>query len=67
MLEPGWVGDNHRRFDLFHTHFGFDAIGPEVLSEVMHELKVHDKPLVYTAHDLRNPRRFPIRQPFAGA
>jgi hypothetical protein len=38
-----------------HIHFGFDAIGPEVLSEVVHELKMHDKPLVYTVHDLRNP------------
>jgi hypothetical protein len=55
MLEPGWVSDNHHRFDVFHVHFGFDAIGPEVLSEVMHELKMHNKPLVYTAHDLRNP------------
>jgi hypothetical protein len=55
MLEPGWVSDNHHRFDVFHIHFGFDAIGPEVLSEVVHELKVHDKPLVYTVHDLRNP------------
>jgi hypothetical protein len=55
MLEPGWVTDNHRRFDLFHVHFGFDAVGPEVLDEVAQELKMHDKPLVYTVHDLRNP------------
>jgi hypothetical protein len=55
MLEPGWVSDNHHRFDVFHIHFGFDAIGREVLSEVVHELKLHDKPLVYTVHDLRNP------------
>ncbi|MCU1699970.1 MAG: hypothetical protein JWR34_6033 [Mycobacterium sp.] len=55
MLEPGWVTDNHDRFDLFHVHFGFDAVAPDVLGEVMHELKLHDKPLVYTVHDLRNP------------
>jgi hypothetical protein len=55
MLEPGWVSENHRRFDLFHIHFGFDAIGPDVLADVMGELKAHDKPLVYTVHDLRNP------------
>jgi hypothetical protein len=55
MLEPGWVSDNHRRFDVFHIHFGFDSIGPDVLTEVVQELKVHDKPLVYTVHDLRNP------------
>ncbi|WP_460358880.1 glycosyltransferase family protein [Mycobacterium sp. ZZG] len=55
MLEPGWVTANHDRFDVFHVHFGFDAVGAEVLSEVMQELKFHGKPLVYTIHDLRNP------------
>ena len=40
---------------MFHVHFGFDAIGPAVLAEVVQELKMHDKPLVYTVHDLRNP------------
>ncbi|BDB45026.1 hypothetical protein Mkiyose1665_23490 [Mycobacterium kiyosense] len=55
MLEPGWVDDNHQSFDVFHVHFGFDALGPEVLAEVVQELKMHDKPLVYTVHDLRNP------------
>lgn len=55
MLEPGWVSDNHQRFDVFHVHFGFDAVGPEVLTEVVQELKMFDKPLVYTVHDLRNP------------
>ena len=43
------------RFDVFHIHFGFDAIGPQVLTRSGAELKMHDKPLVYTVHDLRNP------------
>ncbi|OBK13497.1 hypothetical protein A5636_09385 [Mycobacterium asiaticum] len=55
MLEPGWVSDHHEQFDLFHVHFGFDAMGPELLTEVVQELKMHGKPLVYTVHDLRNP------------
>lgn len=55
MLEPGWVSDNHDRFDVFHLHFGFDAIEPEALSGVTRELKAHGKPLLYTVHDLRNP------------
>jgi hypothetical protein len=55
MLEPGWVSANHDRFDVFHVHFGFDAIGPDVLEEVVRELEIHHKPLVYTVHDLRNP------------
>jgi hypothetical protein len=55
MLEPGWVTDNHDRFDVFHVHFGFDAIAPDDLRKVVDELEQHDKPLVYTVHDLRNP------------
>jgi hypothetical protein len=55
MLEPGWVSENRDRFDVFHVHFGFDAIGPGVLAAVMEELKEHSKPLLYTMHDLRNP------------
>lgn len=55
MLEPGWITDNHDRFDVFHVHFGFDAIAPGDLRKVVEELEQHDKPLVYTVHDLRNP------------
>jgi hypothetical protein len=55
MLEPGWVTDNHDRFDVFHVHFGFDAITPDTLRQVVEELERHHKPLVYTVHDLRNP------------
>ena len=57
MLEPGWVHANHRLFDVFHVHFGFDAIGPDVLTSVVEELAEHGKPLVYTMHDLRNPHQ----------
>jgi glycosyltransferase involved in cell wall biosynthesis len=55
MLEPGWVTDNRDEFDVFHVHFGFDAITPDDLREVVDELERHNKPLVYTVHDLRNP------------
>jgi hypothetical protein len=55
MLEPGWVSAHHDEFDLFHVHFGFDAISPAALREVNDELARHGKPLVYTVHDLRNP------------
>jgi hypothetical protein len=64
MLEPGWVTDNHDRFDVCHIHFGFDAIGSEVLRDVVHELNMYDKPLIYTVHDLRNPHH---REPDAHA
>src|SRR5690606_31879384 len=55
MLEPGWVSDHHEEFDVFHIHFGFDAVGAEQLQDVVAELDRYRKPLVYTVHDLRNP------------
>lgn len=55
MLEPGWVSANHHRFDVFHLHFGFDAVGADVLADVVQELKEYAKPFLYTVHDLRNP------------
>lgn len=55
MLQPGWVGANHHRFDVFHVHFGFDTISAQGLADVAGELRRFGKPLVYTVHDLRNP------------
>jgi hypothetical protein len=55
MLEPSWIARNHQRFDVFHLHFGFDALDTGVLREVVHELRSRNKPLIYTVHDLRNP------------
>lgn len=54
-LSPDWITANADRFDIFHVHFGFDGVSPELLQAVCGALRVHDKPLVYTAHDLRNP------------
>lgn len=55
MLEPGWVATHHDEFDVFHVHFGFDAVDADVLRQVAADLRRYHKPLVYTAHDLRNP------------
>ncbi|MGW0019444.1 glycosyltransferase family 1 protein [Rhodococcus sp. NPDC003382] len=55
MLEPGWVTEHHHEFDVFHVHFGFDAIEPAQLEDIVAELDDHRIPLVYTVHDLRNP------------
>ena len=43
MLRPGWVTDNHHQFDVFHVHFGFDAVVAGRSRRVVHELKRHDK------------------------
>ncbi|MDV7174857.1 glycosyltransferase [Gordonia amicalis] len=55
MLDPRWIAEHHNEFDVFHIHFGFDAVEPSVMADVLGELDRHDKPLVYTLHDLRNP------------
>lgn len=55
MLDPRWIERHHDEFDVMHLQFGFDALAPSQLEEVVHALAVHDKPLVHTVHDLRNP------------
>ena len=55
MLSADWIETNAEHFDVFHIHFGFDALNPEDLQEVVAALRRHGKPLVYTVHDLRNP------------
>ncbi len=55
MLEPAWARDHIDDFDVFHIHFGFDAVEPETLTEITQILASNQKPLIYTLHDLRNP------------
>ncbi len=55
MLDPVWIRTNASNFDLFHIHFGFDAVNPKTLQDIVGELRDQGKPLVYTVHDLRNP------------
>lgn len=55
MLESGWIAHHHDDFDAFHIHFGFDAVTTQDLVDVVEHLERHEKPLIYTVHDLRNP------------
>ncbi|MDO5743481.1 MAG: glycosyltransferase [Micrococcaceae bacterium] len=57
MLTPQWIRTNHDAFDLMHIHFGFDAADPARLRSLVAELRLHEKPLVYTVHDLVNPHQ----------
>jgi glycosyltransferase involved in cell wall biosynthesis len=57
MLDPAWIAAHHDEFDVFHIHFGFDAIEPTTMADILAELDRHGKPLVYTVHDLRNPHQ----------
>lgn len=54
MLESEWIASS-QAFDIFHIQFGFDARTPGQLQELADALRRQGKPLVYTAHDLRNP------------
>ena len=55
MLTSAWIHEHAAEFDVMHVHFGFDALSPQDLREVVAALREHDKPLVLTVHDLRNP------------
>ena len=53
MLDPEWA--RTADFDVFHLHFGFDAVRPEELDRLARVLRGRGKPFVFTVHDLRNP------------
>lgn len=53
MLRPQWLATS--RYDLLHIHFGFDATDPRVLDDALQTAQGQGAPIVYTAHDLRNP------------
>lgn len=53
MLDPEWVRTHD--FDVFHIQFGFDARTPDELHALVAALRESGRPLVHTAHDLRNP------------
>ena len=53
MLDPEWA--RTADFDVFHLHFGFDAVRPEDLDKLTRVLRGRGKPFVFTVHDLRNP------------
>jgi glycosyltransferase involved in cell wall biosynthesis len=61
MLDSAWIEAHADQFDVFHVHFGFDAVTPEHLANVVAALREHRKPLVYTVHDLRNPHHLDPR------
>ncbi|SDO77363.1 hypothetical protein SAMN04489867_0548 [Pedococcus dokdonensis] len=55
MLTAAWVDEHAPDFDVLHVHFGFDALSVDDLRDLVAALRRHDKPLVLTVHDLRNP------------
>lgn len=57
MLDVEWINEHAHQFDVFHLHFGFDAVAPAELERIVSALHAHAKPFVYTVHDLRNPHQ----------
>ena len=55
MLDPAWIEQHAGELDVLHLHFGFDALSPAQLEDVVAALRRTGTPLLYTAHDLRNP------------
>lgn len=55
MLQPDWIRGHADDFDVFHVHFGFDALSADALRRVVDALRDAGKLLVYTVHDLVNP------------
>lgn len=55
FLDPGWWSERSDPPDLLHVHFGFEFYDPGQIRELADVLDEHEIPLVYTAHDLRNP------------
>jgi glycosyltransferase involved in cell wall biosynthesis len=55
MLDPTWIARHGGDLDVFHLHFGFDALAPAELQLIVDALRHRGTPLVYTVHDLRNP------------
>jgi hypothetical protein len=53
MLDPEWA--RTADLDVFHLHFGFDAVRPEDLDKLTRVLRGRGTPFVFTVHDLRNP------------
>jgi hypothetical protein len=55
ILDRAWLVEHRFDYDLVHVHFGFDALSPADLHAWTRTLRVLERPLVVTVHDLRNP------------
>lgn len=56
-LTAEWIEAHGEAFDVVHLHFGFEHLDPTDLAAWLAALRTARLPLVYTAHDLRNPHQ----------
>ena len=55
IWDPGWVAAEHARWDVAHLHFGWEGRPVTALSDLLEAHAAAGTPVVWTAHDLRNP------------
>ncbi len=56
MLDARWISANADRFDVVHLHFGMESYSVAHVAEALAEARAHQKPVVFTVHDLQNPQ-----------
>lgn len=55
FYDPGWLRRHRDDWDVAHLHFTWEQYPPERLDQVLRTHREAGTPLVWTAHDLRNP------------
>lgn len=55
LYDPEWVYDHLDQWDLVHLHFTWEQHPVEVVDAVLTAHAAAGRPVVWTAHDLRNP------------
>ncbi|MBY5161335.1 hypothetical protein [Salsipaludibacter albus] len=53
--DPGWLDRHADDWDLAHFHFGWEQYPAGTFERVLEAHLAHGTPVVWTAHDLRNP------------
>lgn len=57
LYDPDWVRDHVDAWDLVHLHFTWEQHPVEVFDAVLAAHAAAERPIVWTAHDLRNPHQ----------
>ena len=55
FYDPEWVARHHSEWDLAHLHFTWEQYPPQQLAQVLSMHRTTNTPVIWTAHDLRNP------------
>ena len=55
FYDPAWLADHHLEWDVAHLHFTWEQYPARRVAEVLATHRESGTPLVWTAHDLRNP------------